>query len=124
MKITNQALAEMVLSRLKSRKPVVKQLAAYLVNEGRTRDLDAIMRLVRKLRLERSGQTEIDVVSAFAVPRPALERAAKMLGAEKPIFNSRIDKDLIGGARFTTLEQEIDLSLRRKIDNLKTATLN
>jgi F0F1-type ATP synthase delta subunit len=120
-KVSNQELARIIYSLIAKGMPAKKitaQLAEYLVSEHRTRDLDAVMREVKRLRLTRDEIMEVDVVSVFPVTDSLKSKVSKLFGSKETIFNESIDPQLIGGARFTALEREIDLTFKRQLDTL------
>lgn len=112
------AVAELLESGQNSTQ-VARNLAAYLVEERRSSELDAILREVSRIRRERSGVVEISARSVFPVDAEAKRAVARLFGAEKAVFNDQTDASLIGGAVFESADAQLDLSFRRQINQLK-----
>ncbi len=100
---------------------LIKQLAAYLVEEGRTGEIDLLMSDIA-LEMERLGHSDVQLVSAYELSqslKTELENIIKvMTGAKTVKFCETIDQSLIGGIIATTPSAEIDLSVRSKLKML------
>ncbi|MDB5164199.1 MAG: hypothetical protein JWS12_817 [Candidatus Saccharibacteria bacterium] len=123
-KISRKELAGAVLSLLdagKSPAVVAQQIAEYLVAERRTTELTALMREVENLRFERSGVLEAEVSSAHELT-PALQQEIKdLFQAKHTLLDYTQDAELIGGMRVRTIEQQLDISVEHKLNQLKHA---
>lgn len=122
--MTRRMLASKVAPLLlesSDRKVLVKQLAAYLVDEGRTAELELLMNDVA-LELERLGYSDVQLVSAHAVSNSVKQDLVQIIktqtGAKEVSLNETIDQSLIGGIIATTPSTEIDLSVRSKLKTL------
>jgi len=104
-----------------NREALVKQLAAYLVEEGRVAELELLMNDVA-LELERLGYSDVQLVSAHAVSSSVKQELVQIIkeqtGAKEVSLNETIDQSLIGGIIATTPSTEIDLSVRSKLKTL------
>lgn len=120
-KLSNKELASLIrhLSSKVSSKKLSKDVANYLAGEGRTSDLDAIMREVARQRQEADGVTEVTATSAYPLSDNARRELKKLLGIEKAVVNEVIDKDTIGGVRMETSETMLDLTVRNRLNQLK-----
>ncbi len=120
-KPSKQELAEVVvyLSKKMPISKLSKSLASYLQQENRTSELDAIMREVQFLRQKQEGVIEADVTSAFPISN-ATKRNIKDMFGNKTLINEEIDKDVIGGVRVETNESLLDLTVRNRLNQLKT----
>lgn len=118
---TRKELAEAVLkvSGKLSQKRLTAALAKYLVQERRTHELDAIMREVQKQRLQK-GIEEIIITSAHPINDKTRRSISKLMGGKKTIINQTIDKSVIGGVRLESSERMLDLTVRNRLDRLKT----
>ncbi len=100
---------------------LVSQLGAYLVEQGRTGEVDLLINDIA-LEMERLGYSDVDVVSAHALSssvRSELEQTIKQLTSVKSVkLNETVDQSLIGGIIATTPSLEIDLSVRRQLKAL------
>lgn len=117
-RVITQRLSEISLERL------AKEVAAYLLNENRVDELDSLMRDVVAERVL-TGTVEVTAVSAHRLSEAALkdiETEAKLLypRAEHIIISPKIDPSLLGGVRLEFPNAQLDLSLRAKLNELKT----
>jgi F0F1-type ATP synthase delta subunit len=120
---TRQELAEaiLVLSDKKSGHRLVEDVAAYLVANRRTGELDAIMREVARLREQRDGVTEVTATSAHRLNEAARQTIKKLLGTEKLTINEVVDAEVVGGVRLETSELLLDLTVRNRLNQLTAA---
>ena len=105
---------------------VVRVVAAYLLDEGRTEDVSSLMRDVAKVRAQH-GLIEATVVSAYALDSGAMQEVKGALKSEYPnaknfVINKQIDPTLVGGLRIEMAGEELDLSIRAKLNTLKRLT--
>lgn len=112
------AAAVLELMSTGSQKKVSTALAAYLVQERRSGELDQIMREVTRLRAAKTGVTEVTLTSAF----PLKDSVKKALTAQfgKTINNEVIDTSVLGGVRVETNADLLDLTVRSRLNRLKT----
>lgn len=105
---------------------VAQEIAAYLVSENRESELESIMRDVMAER-EAGGIVEADVRVAHQLSPEVLSEFADVVRAEFPVaktvvLNQTTDTDMVGGARITTAHEQLDLSIRGKLDTFKRLT--
>lgn len=120
-----KVLAQRV-SDAKDSKTLCRDIASYLVSEGRTADLEPILRDVMILRAEQ-GIVEVTAVSAHALTpeiRKAIEAQVKVVvpTAKKIIISERLQPDMLGGVRLELPDRQFDLSLRSKLSRFKQLT--
>jgi len=100
---------------------LAKQLAAYLVDEGRTDEAELLMNDIA-LEIERLGHSEVQLTSARELSEDVKRKLKKIIknltGAETIELNETIDQSLIGGIIATTPSLEIDLSVRKLLKTL------
>lgn len=125
MKIKRQTLAE-VIDRLAKKVPAKKlanEVAAYLLSEGRTKELDALMRDITQLRA-RSGIIETEVEIAHEL-NSGLSGSVKSVikklhpNAKQIIINKSINPELIGGVKISLPEEQLDTSIRGKLNKMR-----
>lgn len=101
---------------------VLDELAALIVDEGRERELPLIVRDIEGALLAR-GIAVADLDSAYELTGEAknsLETLVKeQTGAKTVHFRTREEKDLLGGVRLSLPGEELDATVRRRLDNLK-----
>ncbi len=130
-KATTRQIATAVNELLNSKLPadkIAQIVAAYLVSERRTKELDSLMRKLLELRAQ-SGSYEAEVTSAFELSdqiRRELEQIIKAThkNARQVIMNSQRDQSLLGGVRLETPDIQLDLTLRAKLRHLSQLTTN
>lgn len=123
MKLTRRQLASVVLDytdSAESTSVASRNIAAYLIENRRVSELDALLREVSALRTARSGQVEISAVSAFPISGDIKREVANIFGAKRAVFNESLDNSVLGGARFESLDKRLDLSLRSKLNRLNS----
>ncbi len=120
---TRRELAEAILkmSDKKSGQRLSESIAAYLVANRRTGELDAIMREVNRLRKARDGVTEVTATSARPINDQLRRSIKSILDSKKSIINEIVDAEILGGVRLETSEELLDLTVRNRLNQLKAA---
>lgn len=120
---SRQELAEAILhlSGKMSEKKLTDTLAAYLVANRRTGELDAIMREVSRRREQRDDVTEVTATSAHKLNESARKAIKALLSNKKLIINEVVDAGVLGGVRLETSEVQLDLTVRNRLNQLKAA---
>ena len=103
-----------------------EEIAAYLLSEGRTNELDSLVRDIMQYRADH-GIVEVVAVSAHrlsATVRKDVEaRVRKMYPeAKKIIISEQTDPSVIGGVRIELANEQLDLSVRSKLNRFKQLT--
>ncbi len=127
--VTRTDLAEVVGARTlhgSDLKKIEREVAAYLLEQNEVESLDSLMRDVLKYRAEH-GIIEATVVSAYPLSAEARSEVLSALKAEYPsaeqyYLNEQIDSDVIGGVRLEMVNEELDLSVRARLNTLKRLT--
>jgi F0F1-type ATP synthase delta subunit len=120
-----RVIADQSLKSGVSRK-LAREIAAYLMSEHRTSEVDSIVRDVQADWAE-AGQVEVIVSSAHpltAAARTEARQQAKRLypKAKRIVVTENIDPGLIGGVRLSFADRQLDLSLRSKLNQFKQLT--
>ena len=113
------AAAVLTLSRKLSQKKLRDTLAAYLVQNRRSGELDAIMREVSRLREVNDGVTEVTATSAHKLNQANKKVITALLNSNKIIINEVVDAEVLGGVRLETSELQLDLTVRNRLNQLK-----
>lgn len=128
MKTPRTTIAGIVTRRLGSvpTEDLGREVAAYLLTENRVGELDSLLRDVSELRA-RDGVVEVTAVSAHALDdslRRDIKNRMKQLypAAEEVIINARLDPEVVGGVRLELANQQLDLSIRAKLNKFKQLT--
>jgi F-type H+-transporting ATPase subunit delta len=115
-------LAEKTLKRGISRH-LDREIAAYLLSEGRVNELDSLLRDVQADWAE-AGHVEVAASSArplSAAIQAEIRREVKKVhpGAKRIVINETIDPDVVGGVRLSLPNRQLDLSVRSKLNLFK-----
>lgn len=103
-----------------------KEIAAYLMTERRTSDLESVLRDVQVDWAE-AGHVEVIASSARELtPEIRREIEAEVRGlypnAKQIIITERRDPDVIGGVRLSLANQQLDLTIEAKLNKFKQLT--
>ncbi len=109
-------------------KDLPKEIAAYLLDNGRTGELSSLLRSVQE-DWANDGRVEATVVSAFKVSKTT---EADIKAELKKIYPSaksitllyEIDPKLVGGLKISTANYQMDLSMLSKLSKFKQLTLS
>lgn len=100
-----------------------REIAAYLLSEGRTNELDSLLRDVMNDWAE-AGHVEVTARSAYPLT-PAIQadirREVKKVhpGAKQIVINEVVDPAIVGGVRLNLPNRQLDLSIRSKLNRFK-----
>lgn len=106
------------LSKQFTGKKLAKAIAAFIVSERRTADLDKIMRKVSLIR-QKDGKSEVTVTSAFPITDEAVDLIKQIVDGNDVTVNKVIDKSVIGGVRLEANDLYLDLTVRNRLNKLK-----
>jgi F0F1-type ATP synthase delta subunit len=107
-------------------KALAAEIAAYLLDEHRTNELNSLLRDVSQYRADH-GIVEVVAVSAFdlsdSVRTDITMQVREMFPDSREIIIShQPDESVIGGVRLEFPNQQLDLSVRSKLNRLKQLT--
>lgn len=108
-------------------KKLAQEVAAYVLAEGRTKELDSLLRDVMQERAE-AGIVEAVAVSARPLTNTIRENIRRQLKqaypkAEQIIISERQDPSVIGGVKIELANEQLDLSLQAKLNKFKQLTI-
>ena len=130
MKVSRLKLAQLIAARLQkdsSARRVSKEVAAYLLAEGRVNELEPLMRDVIQQRSE-AGLIEAVGVSAHPLSPADRQELSRLVKRYQPlaktvIIDEQIDPSLLGGIRLELANQQLDLTVRAKLNRLRQLTV-
>jgi F-type H+-transporting ATPase subunit delta len=107
-------------------KKLATAVAGYLLEQNRLGDVESLMRDVLVYRAQH-GHVEATAVSAYPLTsavRSALlaELKHEYPGGKSYTLNERLDAALVGGVRLEMAGEELDLSVRDKLNRFKRLT--
>ena len=125
MKLSRRKLSEHVAGRLlrgDGTKVVLKELAAYLLETRRTRELELIVRDI-EARMFDSGTALVTATSARELSSEAKQAVEELVRSARPnvksvILREQIDESVIGGVRIELPGGIADMTVKAKLDKL------
>ncbi|HET7060527.1 MAG TPA: F0F1 ATP synthase subunit delta [Candidatus Saccharimonadales bacterium] len=100
-----------------------REIAAYLLSEGRTNELDSLLRDVQADWAE-NGHVEVTARSAHpltAAIRADIRREVKKIHpkVQRIVVNETVDPEVVGGVQLNLPNRQLDLSIRSKLNMFK-----
>lgn len=120
-----KVLAERSLGRFDA-KQFSEQIAAYLLQERRTADLEPLLRDIMQYRADH-GIVEVIAVSAHPINDAVRSDITAQIQSLFPeatqiIISEELQPDVVGGVRLELPNQQLDLSVRNKLSRFKQLT--
>lgn len=105
---------------------LAQQIAAFLLETRKTTDLESLIRDVMEYRADH-GIVEATAVSAHQLDDKAIAQIKQILLKEHPKakkvrLNVKIDKSVVGGLRIELANEQLNLTVRDKLDDFKRLT--
>lgn len=126
-KVSRTRVASVIADRARrGDKRLATEVAAYLLESGRVRELDSILRDVQD-SWARDGYVEVLASSAHpltdAVKAEIISRVRPVLLAGATVRVTEIhDPEVVGGVRLRLANQQLDLSVEAKLNKFKQLT--
>ena len=128
MKLARHELVP-ILMKLSDKLPARKfsnEVASYLLDNNLTGELDSLTRDLNSYRAA-NGVVEVTAVSAHKLSETALKEVRAKVKqfypkAKRIIIDQRLDPSQIGGVRLELPDQQLDLSVRGKLNRFKQLT--
>ena len=120
-RVSRRKIALYVTQRLlegAKQKAVMKEVAAFLVDARRTRELDLVIRDI-EAELANHGIVVADVLSAYPLADELKKEVGKLVGAKDLQLRETIDPNVLGGMRVDMPGARFDGTLRHKLAALK-----
>jgi F0F1-type ATP synthase delta subunit len=105
---------------------LAREVAAYLLEEKRSGDLESLMRDVLAYR-ETHGVIEAEVASAHDLSDDVLREVKSVIKehypeAKKVLVHDHVDTNVVGGLKVTLANDQLDMSVRKQLDTFKRLT--
>ena len=105
---------------------LAKEIAAYLLDTGRTSELDSLMRDIMSYRAEH-GVIEVDAISAHQLSQQDIKDIKVLLKAEYPqaktfTVDQRQEPEVMGGVKLDMPGEQLDLTVRAQVNKFKRLT--
>lgn len=119
-------LADLTLQSGVDARQLSHKVAAYLLDENRTGELDSLLRDVVAYRAD-EGIVEVTVVAAHDLPDSVKQDIEKLVreqfkNVKQVIINQRIDVSVVGGVRLELVDRQLDMTIRNKLNRFKELT--
>lgn len=130
MKVPRHILAQAIAKRtlhVTDKKLLAREIAAYLLAERRTTELESILRDIMQYRTE-YGVLEAEVVTARPVDDHVTAEVKQLLSAAYPTaktihISKRQDPAVIGGLRVDMANEQLDMTVSAKLATFKRITV-
>ena len=125
-RLSRRKLAEYSADQLLAGKKeiVLQELAAYLIEKKRTSEVELIVRDIEAALLSR-GVAIADVVTARELTTETQAHIEKFVASQHPgttvQLRTRVEPDVLGGAKIGLAGEELDATIRRKLTTLKAS---
>lgn len=125
-KLSRRKIAAYFADELIAGRDVTKPLAAYLVEEKRTREASLIVRDIEAALADR-GILLADVASSRELAADTQKAVTAYLkqttGAKDVRIRSHVDPHLLGGVRIDTPGERLDTTLRHRLNQLTASKI-
>lgn len=124
-KFSRASLTDYIVDNLGS-VDISSKVAAFLIDNSKTSDLDSILRDVTQARAVKNGIVELTARSAFPLDANTKESINGVVrrqyqGVKKIIIHEVIDTTAIGGVNVEFANANLDLTIRTKLNKLREA---
>ncbi len=122
-KLSRRKLALYVADRVKDGRvapEVLREVGAYLLDTGRTREITLLARAIEDELAER-GTVIATVTSATALDEALRNSVITQVGAKKVVLKEVVDPSVLGGVRIDMPGARLDATLSRKLTMLRGA---
>jgi F0F1-type ATP synthase delta subunit len=129
MKTPRTRIAHLIADRTLSKgasKQLSKEVAAYLLSERRTHELNSVLRDIQA-DWATAGHVEVVATSAHPLTAEVKANITKQVKSLYPDAKSIVvteghDPEVIGGVRLALANQQLDLSVEAKLNKFKQLT--
>lgn len=129
MQVSRRHLAEVIGDKtlsISDGKVLAREIAAYLLDTKQVHDLDSLIRDIMEYRAQH-GIVEAVAVSANDLSNETVAELEAILKHEHPKAKkvhviTKQDSSVVGGVRLEMANEELDLTIRDKIDMFKRLT--
>lgn len=105
---------------------LAKEIALYLISEKRVNDLESILREVKIIRQD-NGILDVKVDSAHDLSESDIDEIKSLIKREftnvdSIVIDQSVDTNLVGGVKLQTASNQLDMTIKNKIDTFKRLT--
>ena len=107
-------------------KQLAKEIAAYLLSEKQTADIDSLVRDIMQYRADH-GIVEAVAVTVSVLPGHVMSDVERLVKQSYPaakdiVVSQRRDDEVVGGIRLDFANEQLDLSVKAKLNKFKRLT--
>lgn len=119
-KISRSKLARFIADELQAGRgqAALQEVAAYLIETGRTREVDMVVRAVYD-ELETRGVVVATVTSREALDTSLTDAIKRLVGASELHLATRLDPSVIAGVRVETPSRLMDATVAHRLTKLR-----
>ncbi|HMS23600.1 MAG TPA: F0F1 ATP synthase subunit delta [Candidatus Saccharibacteria bacterium] len=117
------AQATLELTKKYSTKKSATLLAAYLIENHRSNELDAIVREIGSIREDTTGVVEVNLTSAQKLDQSTVSKIMKLIDTDSYVTNNILDESVVGGVRVETSAKLLDLTVRNRLNKLREGVI-
>lgn len=125
-KLSRRKIAELWADELVAGRDITAKIAGYLLAERRVDEAELIVRETEAALADR-GVVVADLTSASGLSAESRVAIEKFLGvsmnAQRVAFREATDPTVIGGVRVEAAGQQLDATLRSRLNKLKTSKI-
>ena len=126
-KLSRRKIAAYFANEAIAGRDVIKPLAAYLIESGRTREAALVAREIESALADR-GIIVADVESSHVLNDDSKKEISSYLlknmkNAERVVLREEVDESLLGGVRIAAAGYELDATLRTRLNQLKASKI-
>ncbi len=122
-------LVEYIVAAMQAGKNADKlagEVAAYLIEIGKTSDLGSVLRDARELRAQKHGIVELTAASAHTIDKSQLAHIEAIASRQYPVVSRMTihrehDDTVVGGANLSFPRANLDITIRSKLNQLREA---
>jgi F0F1-type ATP synthase delta subunit len=113
------AQATLELTKKHSTNRLATLLAAYLIDNHRSNELDAIVREISNIREKTTGVVEVNLTSKKKLEQKEINKIMKLIDTDSFVANNIVDESVVGGVRVETSAKLLDLTVRNRLNKLR-----
>ena len=129
-KYSRTRLADYAVDELNSNsksKNLAKLLAAYLIDNHRTDDINSLARDILQIRADKTGTVEVTAIVAHDIDNDTRSEIKEMIRAVQPnvkkvIINQQVDSSAIGGIRLELANALLNSTVDARLAALREST--
>lgn len=116
--LSRRKIADYAADQIAAGKDVIRDLAVLLVADGRTREVELLVRDI-EAALSVRGLVIATVTSAHSLGEDIKRAIAELVGSEDLKLREKIDDSVIGGLRIDLPGQRLDDTIKHKLAALR-----